>query len=93
MTVCGRPSTVMDRPTRAGSAPNRRRQNPSLRTTTLGGTASEGTNVRPAIGVTPSRSKNRALTIWVVTCSALPSGSLTATLFERNAAIISNDWF
>ena len=35
----------------------------------------------------------RRLTICDVTCSAAPSGPIIATLFARNAAIASNDWF
>jgi hypothetical protein len=62
-------------------------------TTLFGSTASDATNVRPAIGVTPRMSKNRRLTVCDITCSAVPSGPIIATLFERKAAIASNDWF
>ena len=59
----------------------------------FGESASDGRNVRPAIGVTPSTSKNCAVTDCDVICSAVPSGPIIVTLFARNAAIPSNDWF
>ena len=72
---------------------NRPLQNPSLRTMALGDSASDGRNVRPAIGVTPSNSKKRAVTDCDVTCSAVPSGTIIVAKFARNAAIATNDWF
>ena len=63
MTVIGRPLSVMSRPTSDGSAANRRRQKPSLSTTTPGSVVSSaGRNVRPRIGLTPRTSKNEAVT-------------------------------
>ncbi len=63
-------------PISEGSPPNRVRQSPSLSTTVLGGVVlSVGRNVRPAIGFTPSTSKNCLVTCAPDTCSMVPSAA------------------
>ena len=66
-TVYGRAAqhSVIVRPTMSGSAPNRRFQTPSLRTTTSAGfdtRSSSSRNVRPRAGATPSSKKYGAAT-------------------------------
>ena len=68
------PSILISRPTIAGSRLKRVSHNDSLSTMTWRRLdSSSGTNVRPAIGLTPSTSKMPAVTHWRDTVSALPS--------------------
>src|SRR5262249_43645771 len=73
MTVCDSPSSRIARPIAPGSPPRRLLQNDSLTMTTLAcSRASSGTNVRPAIGAIPSRSKNPVVTACAGMRSAAP---------------------
>jgi len=64
ITVAGRPSSRTSRPITERSAPKRRRQSPSLNTTTWfrPGVSSSAAKVRPSAGATPSRLKKSAPT-------------------------------
>ena len=80
MMSCGSPFNDSVRPTTARSAPKRRRQTPSLRTTTRPpfGRSSAAVNVRPSATGAPNRRKKSALTWAVAICSGSPSVRLTA---------------
>ena len=77
MTVTGRPSSTMRRPTIAASAASAERHTASDRTTTasLPGRASPGTNQRPRIGCTP-----RSVAISVVTSAPTHAPAVASPL-------------
>ena len=92
-TVNGRPLIVTTRPTRAGSAPNFRRQTPSLSSTTCNpaGVSSATEKSRPIAGFTPSVRKKLAATRIPLMRSASPL-TIRVGAHERISVIWSKLW-
>jgi hypothetical protein len=88
-TSCGEPSSVIVRPTAAGSPPKRRRQKPSV-TTTASLAPSSGRNVRPTIGANPIVANRFGVERTPISCSGSPS-PVRLTVAGTTGAISSRD--